>query len=60
MVNPSRAAHEPNWFPYRRAKRRAVEALIRLLYSDATWRERWRLLGKVRTLGRRRWEASAA
>jgi hypothetical protein len=52
MVNPSSARREPNWFPYRRAKRRAVEALIRLLYGDEAWLERWRLLRRVRLLGR--------
>jgi acyl-CoA reductase-like NAD-dependent aldehyde dehydrogenase len=48
MESASRAASEPNWFPYTRARRRAIEATIAWLYSDATWLGRWRLLRRLR------------
>jgi acyl-CoA reductase-like NAD-dependent aldehyde dehydrogenase len=61
MVNTSRAAREPNWFPYRRTKRRTIEALIHLLYADASWLERLRLLRKRwRLLWRERAPAGVA
>jgi acyl-CoA reductase-like NAD-dependent aldehyde dehydrogenase len=48
MVNPSRAPREPNWFPYTPAKRRELEAMIRLLYSGASWIQRLKLFGRLR------------
>jgi acyl-CoA reductase-like NAD-dependent aldehyde dehydrogenase len=50
MESASGAAREPNWFPYTRANRRAVEAAIAWLYSGGSWLERWRSLRKLRDL----------
>jgi acyl-CoA reductase-like NAD-dependent aldehyde dehydrogenase len=51
MENRSRAAREPNWFPYTHTQRRAIETTIAWLYSDVSWIGRWRLLRKLRDLG---------
>jgi hypothetical protein len=48
MENRSRAASEPNWFPYTHTRRRAIETMIAWLYSDASWLGRMRLLRKLR------------
>jgi delta 1-pyrroline-5-carboxylate dehydrogenase len=57
MESLSRAASEPNWFPYTQARRRTIETMIAWLYSDVSWLGRMRLLRKLRDLGETRTEA---
>jgi acyl-CoA reductase-like NAD-dependent aldehyde dehydrogenase len=56
MESRSRAASEPNWFPYTHARRRTIETMIAWLYSDVSWLGRMRLLRKLRDLGETRAE----
>jgi acyl-CoA reductase-like NAD-dependent aldehyde dehydrogenase len=51
MESRSRAASEPNWFPYTHARRRTIETMIAWLYADVSWLGRMRLLRKLRDLG---------